>query len=386
MNLPSIKIVLRSNFLRSDGSRSICLRYIQNRKVFLIALDISVQVKYWDSKRDRLKKTAPDSYSINTLLDSYENKARNILFDHRVNGKPITYSMFKRLFNDENYGNESFYAFVETKLEELEKELAPGTLKGYNDQLNKMKSFQGDLQFNEITVSYIEAYKKYLAQKRDKPNNPNSISKSLSFIRSMLYRAKAAKVIETHVFEDEIKIGRIVGAREALTLSELKRLEDLYGKQSLSKGRQNVLRYFLFACYTGLRYSDIRELRAKDIIDNSWISIRMIKTGDPVKIPLIKKAINLLPGHGYDNQRVFRILTDQPTNRYLKDIMKILGIQKNISFHCARHTFATCSMDQGISLEVVSKVLGHTEMKTTEIYAKIRDGLKEKEMKKWDNY
>ena len=138
MKQPTIKIILRSNFKRSDGSRSICLRYIQNRKTYLISLNIPVNQKYWDYKNRRVKQTGPNSYSINTLLDESEIKAKKILFDHRVSRKPITYSIFKRLFKDENYGNESFYVFVESKLKELERDLAPGTLKGYKDQINKL--------------------------------------------------------------------------------------------------------------------------------------------------------------------------------------------------------------------------------------------------------
>ncbi len=383
MHQPTVKVVLRSNFIRSDETRTIALRYIQNRKINLISLNLSANPRHWDARKSRLKTSAPDSFNKNTLLESYENKARQIIFEHRVNDKPISYHAFKRLFNDENYGNESFYAFVESKLKELEKELAQGTLKGYRDQLNKMKSFQGDLLFNDITPSFLEAYKKHLAQKRDKPNNANSIAKSMSFIRSMLYRAKKAGLIESNVFESEAKVGRIIGNREFLSLEDLTKLEELYHSSKLKKSHQGVLRYFLFACYTGLRYSDIRELKFKNIQDN-WISLWMIKTKDPVRIRIIDKAERLLPERGFDNQKVFRVLSDQPTNRYLKDIMKIAEIPKQISFHCARHTFATCSLDLGIPIEVVSKVLGHKDLKTTAIYAKIRDGLKKKEMEKWN--
>lgn len=99
---------------------------------------------------------------------------------------------------------------------------------------------------------------------------------------------------------------------------------------------------------------------------------------------MILKAKELLPEQGFDNQNVFKVLTDQPTNRYLKDIMITAGISKHMSFHCSRHTFGTCSLDFGIPIEVVSKILGHTDIKTTAIYAQIRDGLKEQEMGKWN--
>jgi site-specific recombinase XerD len=113
--------------------------------------------------------------------------------------------------------------------------------------------------------------------------------------------------------------------------------------------------------------------------------IIMHKTQQPVMIPLNQKAIKLLPDdEGFQNQKVFRVLTNQPSNRYLKGITGEAKINKTITMHCARHTFGTCTMDLGISLEVISEIMGHTDTKTTRIYAKIREGLKNSEMEKWN--
>ncbi len=161
-------------------------------------------------------------------------------------------------------------------------------------------------------------------------------------------------------------------------------IESLYYKNELTSGKQNVLRYFLFSCYTGLRYQDIKELRFQDIIDDKTISIQMTKTKGFVKIPLIEKAKDLIPPTGFEKQTVFQVLSGQPTNRYLKDIMKEVGIKKQISFHCSRHTFATVSKSHGIPYDVISKILGHTDIKTTKIYTKYELDLLTKEMKKWD--
>ncbi len=84
-------------------------------------------------------------------------------------------------------------------------------------------------------------------------------------------------------------------------------------------------------------------------------------------------------------QKVFDVLTDQPTNRYLKEIMKVAKINKSISFHCSRHTFATVSKSNGIKYDVISKILGHTDIKTTKVYIKYEVSHLEKEMEKWNN-
>ena len=87
---------------------------------------------------------------------------------------------------------------------------------------------------------------------------------------------------------------------------------------------------------------------------------------------------------GEQGDKIFKVITNQKTNEFLKDIMKTAGIQKTISFHCARHTFATVGLTVGIPMEVISKLLGHRDLKTTQIYAKVIDTLKIKEMEKWN--
>ena len=111
----------------------------------------------------------------------------------------------------------------------------------------------------------------------------------------------------------------------------------------------------------------------------------MIKTKGFVKIPLIEKAKSLMPVGIFENQTVFKVLSGQPTNRYLKEIMKTAKINKHISFHCARHTFATISKSRGISYDVISKMLGHTDLKTTKIYTKYELDFLSTEMDKWNH-
>jgi integrase/recombinase XerC len=106
------------------------------------------------------------------------------------------------------------------------------------------------------------------------------------------------------------------------------------------------------------------------------------KTAVDVSIPINHKALGLIPEKITEQEKVFRGLSNQKTNEHLKDIIKIAGIEKSITFHSARHTLATNGLELGIPLEVVSKIFGHTEIKTTQIYAKVNDNLKYREMQK----
>ena len=205
----------------------------------------------------------------------------------------------------------------------------------------------------------------------------------MKFIKSILNKAVLAGMIKENVF-DKIPLGRTDGNREFLTINELESLSELYYKNELKPNKNNVLRYFLFCCYTGLRFSDIKNLRFNDILDNKYLSIKMVKTKEKVTIPLTEKAKYLIPKSSFKMQYVFKVLHDQPTNRYLKDIMKVAEINKSISFHCSRHTFATVSKTLGMEYDVISRILGHTDIKTTKVYTKYEVSHLEKEMEKWN--
>jgi len=198
----------------------------------------------------------------------------------------------------------------------------------------------------------------------------------------MVHRAIRDGVIKQNPLKD-YKLKKITGNREFLSLQELKILENLL-KTELSSRHRNVLKYFLFACYTGLRYQDIKDLRYGNI-DQDMIILNMHKTKERVSVPLITKAKKFL-GEGFPEQRIFRVNTNQVTNRYLKELVQLTPIKKKISFHCARHTFATVGIELGIPIEYISSILGHKDLKTTQIYTKILDYKKIEMMKKWEKY
>jgi len=133
-----------------------------------------------------------------------------------------------------------------------------------------------------------------------------------------------------------------------------------------------------------LRYKDIKHLRFRDIKEGKYISIQMIKTKENVLIPLNEKAKRLIPEGHFKNQLIFRVISNQPSNRYLKDIKNKVGIDKKITVHCARHTFATISRSEDIGYDTISKFLGHTDIKTTKIYTKYELEHLTREMEKWN--
>ncbi|MDR0661362.1 MAG: site-specific integrase [Prevotellaceae bacterium] len=176
-------------------------------------------------------------------------------------------------------------------------------------------------------------------------------------------------------------------SREFLSPEELEALE-LVSIPANQQHLQKVLDMFLFSCYTGLRFSDMATLNKnsiRDINGDKWIDTTMIKTNEPIRIPLYLlfegKPIEILNRYTKaDNLYFFDDLTNQYVNRCLKDIADIAKIKKRITFHTARHTQATFLLYKGVSVTTVQKLLGHKKVQTTQIYSKVLDQTTVKEL------
>lgn len=146
--------------------------------------------------------------------------------------------------------------------------------------------------------------------------------------------------------------------------------------------------YLPLCCFTGLAYIDVYNLKKENIctsFDGSkWLKLHRQKTATPVNLPLLKIPLAILEKYEgkLKNNRVLPVLSNQKANSYLKEIADLCGIKKNITFHLARHTFATTTtLSKGVPIETVSKLLGHTNIKTTQIYARITNEKIREDMK-----
>ncbi|MGV8096749.1 MAG: site-specific integrase [Mangrovibacterium sp.] len=188
--------------------------------------------------------------------------------------------------------------------------------------------------------------------------------------------------------------------RDCLTEEELNAIEN----KEIAIGRLKYVRdLFVFSCYTGIAYCDVMRLTPSNLqpgIDGGlWIFTKREKTDNPVPVPLLSKAeviINRYRQHPKAVSRgtLFPLISNQNLNAYLKEVANICGITKNLTFHLARHTFATTvTLNNGVPIESVSKMLGHSKLSTTQIYAKVMevklshdiDGLKKILEKKTNN-
>ena len=380
------KIFLRKDQVNKDGKNSVTLRLINNRQKKYYSLRIYVYQKDWNYNHLRVKKSDKDFLRKNKLITKFENKANNIVDSFFLDDKQLSFNEFSNKLWNKEYDDSSFVEYVSDKLPK--RKLAKETFKAYKSQLSKMQQFKSKIYFSDITISFVHEYKQFLLDKLG--NNENTTYKSLRILKLFINRAVEDKLMKENPFKN-FKTKHINGKREHLTILELEKLENLYEREELNNNLQNVLRYFLFACHTGLRYIDLKNVTFNNIKRSSVnrnefdvVDITMHKTKLPVVIPLTNKAKLLIPKKYANNQKVFDMITNQKTNDNLKKIIDTVGINKKITFHCARHTLATTGLEMGIPIEVISKILGHTELKTTQIYAKVNAGLKYREMMKLD--
>jgi site-specific recombinase XerD len=372
------KILLREYYRNKDGNSQICLCLTINRRRKWFPLGIYTNPKYWDDKKALVKKSDLNFNNHNKIIGSHYSRALEIISDFNIQNRLLSFDLFTYRYLNVSDVN-SVFSFIEKVMESEKDIFRKGTLKFYKAQLSKLQSFAPNLTFNDIDNTFLKRYQAYMEKKKD--NNENTVYKAFRFLKSIINRAIKEGLIKENVFS-QFPIKTVDGLRQRLTIEEVQHLNRIYSENTLKDARENVLKYFLFACYTGLRYTDVKNLTFSDVRDSS-VYIRMDKTRVVTSIPLTTQAKKLIIS-GCPEETVFQVFTNQATNRYLKEIMKIAGINKSISFHSARHTFATCGLELGIPIEVISKLLGHKHLGTTQIYAKITDNLKIKEMKKWE--
>ena len=382
----TLKLFLRTDQKNKDGSHSVCIRLTMKRRKKDVSLRIYVKPSDWMFSKNLVKKSDPKHLRKNKLIKKYSNKAESIVDECFFNDEQLTFDDFKNKLLNKEYSDASFIEFVNDEL--AIKNYSAETLKTYLTQITKLQRFKKKLAFSEINKSFILGYKDFMINKLG--NKSNTANKSLSMLKTFVNWAIEKNLIKDNPFNN-IKITKGKGKREHLNIAELRKLENLYLDNDLGYRQLNVLRYFLFVCYTGLRYTDIKHLKYSHIKKRlfrdgeiDFIDLKMHKTGLDVSIPIIEKAKKLMPKKVARDHLVFRVLSNQKTNQYLKEVIKVAGIEKNITFHSARHTLATTGLEMGIPIEVVSKILGHTEIKMTQIYAKVNDGLKYREMMKLD--
>lgn len=246
----------------------------------------------------------------------------------------------------------------------------------WNNTRNMLREFTKDsLSFGEIDRAFCRRFVDFLLRKVA----PGTASVYYGTFKAALNQAVLEDILQKNP-GNSIKIPRVQQETNYLTLDELRILKDTPIEYP------DVKNAFLFSCFTGLRFSDVESLEWADINEGSVIK-RQKKTGTFVKLPLVDTALDILEqqrelAEKLPRTKIFDLPVNHNTNVILKLWIKMAGINKKITFHCSRHTFATLSLNSGIDIYTVSKLLGHADVANTQRYAKLMDSKRDQEMQK----
>lgn len=244
-----------------------------------------------------------------------------------------------------------------------------------------IQEFSPEIKLQEITGEYLLRWEKFLSN--EKKLSINSVGKHMKVLKKYINLARKQKLIQEYPFLN-YSIKSEQTHRESLTEEQIKKLEAY--RESLAEPNE-ALNAFLFSCYTGLRYSDVRKFTKQNIVvigRRKWLVIRTMKTGKMVKIPMMifgGKALKITKSIPRSRGEVFKLESSQKTNRELSKIAKIVGIRK-LNFHMARHSCATLLLYKGMNITSVQTILGHQSVKTTQIYSAVTELTLIKEVKK----
>ena len=369
------------------GEQPIYIRITVDGRVCELSSGRKCEQDKWDAKAERAMGTKESIRELNSYLDTVQLKvyeAKRLLIEtgevvsaERIRnvliGKEEKPRMILEIFEHHNQQMEALVGL----------DYAKGTLTYFKTTLDHARAFLqwkykvSDVAIRRLDFQFITEFEFYL--KSVAHCNHNTTVKYLSNFRKVVNYCIRSGWLSKDPFLG-FKMTRKEVNRVALTQEEL---ELLLEKEINIERIAQVRDIFLFSCFTGLAYIDVKKLRRSQIalgIDGEkWIYTERQKTGSPSRIPLLPVALEILARYEKHPQclnrdRLLPVLSNQKMNAYLKEIADLCGIQKNFTFHIARHTFATTvTLSNGVPLETVSKLLGHRNIKITQQYAKIVD-------------
>ncbi len=354
-----------------------------NREKVRIPLKIHASPSEWDDRIGRFRGRSQRARDNNLIIDNSLAKITEILVRARLSGDKIDSRRLRQLYSSP-ISDGNFINFALNHLQTYKEGLQWSSQRHHQAILEKLKSYQPNLLIADITPEFLRNYAIYL---RDELGNcPGTVNKNLCVIRLYYYAAIRAGLTTSNPFA-AYKIPQPRPVTVFLTDDEFNKLTTLYKLGTLKDTEQDVLRFFLFMAFTGMHITDARMLQIEQIFGDE-IHYKRIKTRVDVVVPVsvpARKIINYYAGGRHKGPLCTNIPTDQSFNRVIKIICRRIGITKAVSAKAARHTFATIYYRRNRGdLGTLSKLLGHSSVATTMIYAHIIKEDRQKGMSVFD--
>ena len=392
-NYFSILFFIKKTKLLKNGEAPICLRITVNGKRAEVQIKRSIEISKWNAKKECANGKERKSQELNHYLETVRTKVLQIHRQLEQDGKPITAEILKRryygegetpkmlleVFNDHNKKCRAL----------LDKDYVLGTVLRYERTVRYLSEYMKqqyhitDIPLKNITDEFIRGFEHYI--KTNKSCNQNATVKYLKNLKKIVHLASANHWIDIDPFL-EINLRQTSPNRAFLLEEEIKLLMN----KEFTIPRLEVVRdIFVFCCFTGLAFSDVQHLTSQHITRSVngeyWIRKPREKTDNMCNIPLLEVPLVIIEKYRTHPEVVkdgviLPVPSNQRMNSYLKEIADVCGITKPLTTHIARHTFACLAVANKVSMESIAKMLGHSDIRTTKIYAKILDRTVSEEM------
>jgi integrase len=371
------------------GSHAIYARIVVNGSRCELALKQIIDKKDWNAHKGAARPTTPALKRLNSHLEEVRAKLVSQYQELSLANEYLTAEMVKNSYLGKTSGGEEKMTLnrLVAKHNEMQgKVLERGTMKNYKSTAIYLRNYMlskydaGDIYLKDLAHQFITGFEFYIRNnplKAEDPCTNNGTMKHLERLKKMVNWAHANEWIDKNPFAAfRLRFKR--HEMEFLDKDELARIE---GRDLADPMLRRVRDLFVFSCYTGLAYVDLFMLKPENIIVGAdglqWIKTSRKKTAIPVNVPLLRPAAGILEKIRADENAekwgtVFPRISNQEMNRSLKLIGEICEIKKRLTFHLARHTFATTvTLLNGVPIETISKLLGHTKLATTMIYSHV---------------
>ena len=385
-NTFGVQFITRTNKAK-NGLHPVYARISVDCRRVEVSLKQYVDPNNWNKAKGLVKGRGLEVRALNTFLEQVRGRLTECYQELQLKKKLVTADAIKNLFCGVEEKEHSLMGLFDYHNEEMKNILEWGTLKNYFTTKTYFQLYlkevlhTSDIYLSHLNYKFLVGYQKFMKERTPllpkKPCGQNTVMKHIERLRKVVNLAIKNEWLDRDPFM-KFQPSFIRNDRQFLTASEL---ADIEASDYSIVRLQHAKDMFVFSCYTGLAYIDAFNLTPQNLsigIDGDyWISTCRKKTDQPVRIPLLPKAMEIIEKyktHPYviAKGKLLPVYSNQKLNAYLKEIADLCGIDKPLTFHIARHTFATTvTLTNGVPIETVSKLLGHTSIKTTQIYAKV---------------
>lgn len=359
------KVKIKDDYIRHDHTSALYVQVFLNGKKKIFPLNLSVQPNHFDKVKQRVVKFEKHQ-DYNLIIEKFLAEINTIEINYRLSNMVLD---IEKLTN-EILNPSSWICFIMFWDEELERQktlLKPGTYRQQKSTLEKLRKYKQHLYFYEIDKKQIQDIRIFLKVKMK--NEENTISTFFKNFKKYLNVA-IDRGVKVPLNSSDIKRPNFKSHRTFLMPEEINTIYNYWKSDFINEMHKNILSKFLFSCFTGLRISDIKKIDSENIIGDYLVFVAE-KTAKLQRIQMNESAKKFIGNPIPFNSNY----SDEYTNRSLKEICKICGIKKRVTYHVSRHTFATNFIISGGNVAVLQKLLGHSKIEDTMIYVHIAESV-----------